>query len=159
MTCQREALLAQCGKGDRSATGNPRSGSTDGRSPGREAQPQATYIRAWDRETNPKSVGELRPHFPDSPRGPDGSGPLGPLTRRQRISTLPDTEQARHHHEAIKNQRHLEHAYRSAMSALIDVGDVREVTAKHELYRRLVRTSDHLALLAGRVWYAVLKAS
>ena len=60
---------------------------------------------------------------------------------------------------AIKNQRHLEHAYRTAMSALIDVEDVREVTAKRELYRRLVRTSDHVALVAERVWYAVLKAS
>ena len=49
MTCQREALLAQCRKGHRSASGNPRSGSTDGRSPGREPRPQATYIRAWDR--------------------------------------------------------------------------------------------------------------
>ena len=60
---------------------------------------------------------------------------------------------------AIKNQRRLEHRYRAAMSALIDVEDVREVTAKRELYRRLVRTSDHLASVAERVWYAVLKAS
>ena len=60
---------------------------------------------------------------------------------------------------AIKNQRRLEHRYRAAMSALIDVEDVREVTAKRELYRRLVRTSDHLAMVAERVWYAVLKAS
>jgi len=59
---------------------------------------------------------------------------------------------------AIKNQRRLEHRYRAAMSALIDVEDVREVTAKRELYRRLVRTSDHLANVAERVWYAVLKA-
>jgi len=60
---------------------------------------------------------------------------------------------------AIKNQRRLEHRYRAAMSALINVEDVREVTAKRELYRRLVRTSDHLANVAERVWYAVLKAS
>ncbi len=60
---------------------------------------------------------------------------------------------------AIKNQRHLEHRYRDAMSALIEVEDMREVTAKRELYRRLVRTSDHLAAVAERVWYAVLKAS
>ena len=59
---------------------------------------------------------------------------------------------------AIKNQRRLEHRYRAAMSALIDVEDLREVTAKRELYRRLVRTSDHLANVAERVWYAVLKA-
>jgi selenocysteine lyase/cysteine desulfurase len=60
---------------------------------------------------------------------------------------------------AIKNQRRLEHRYRAAMSALIDVEDVHEVTAKRELYRRLVRTSDHLANVAERVWYALLKAS
>jgi uncharacterized protein len=60
---------------------------------------------------------------------------------------------------AIKNQRRLEHRYRAAMSALIDVENMREVTAKRELYRRLVRTSDHLASVAERVWYAVLKAS
>ena len=60
---------------------------------------------------------------------------------------------------AIKNQRRLEHRYRAAMSALIDVEDLREVTAKRELYRRLVRTSDHLASVAERVWYAVLKAT
>jgi phosphate uptake regulator len=60
---------------------------------------------------------------------------------------------------AIKSQRRLEHRYRAAMSALIDVDDVREVTAKRELYRRLVRTGDHLANVAERVWYAVLKAS
>jgi uncharacterized protein Yka (UPF0111/DUF47 family) len=60
---------------------------------------------------------------------------------------------------AIKNQRHLEHTYRAAMSSLGEMEDVRTLTAKRELYRRLVRTSDHLALVAERVWYAVLKAS
>ncbi len=60
---------------------------------------------------------------------------------------------------AVKNQRRVEHAYREAMSALVDVRDVREVTAKRELYRRLVRASDHLAEVAERVWYAVLKVS
>lgn len=60
---------------------------------------------------------------------------------------------------AIRNQRRLEHIYRAAMSGLIDVGDVRDVTAKRELYRRLVRTSDHVTDVAERVWYSVLKAS
>jgi hypothetical protein len=60
---------------------------------------------------------------------------------------------------AIKNQRRLEHAHRAAMSALIDADDVREVTARRGLYRRLVRTSGHLASVAERVWYSVLKAS
>jgi hypothetical protein len=35
------------------------------------------------RETRPYSVGELCPHFPDSPGGPDGSGPPGPLVPRR----------------------------------------------------------------------------
>ena len=60
---------------------------------------------------------------------------------------------------AIRNQRRLEHIYRAAMSGLIDLSDVREVTAKRELYRRMVRTSDHLTDVAERVWYSVLKAS
>lgn len=58
---------------------------------------------------------------------------------------------------AIKQHRHLEHTYRKAMSALIDVDDLREVTARRELYRRLARTSEHLARVAERVWYSVLK--
>ncbi len=45
------------------------------------------------------------------------------------------------------------------MSALLEVDDMAEVTARRELYRRLVRTSDHLATVAERVWYAVLKRS
>ena len=45
------------------------------------------------------------------------------------------------------------------MSALSDVEDVREVTAKRELYRRLARTSEQLGHVAERVWYAVLKVS
>ena len=60
---------------------------------------------------------------------------------------------------AIKNQRRLEHTYRGAMSALLDVGDARELAARRELYRRLARTSDVLVNVAERVWYAVLKLS
>jgi hypothetical protein len=44
-------------------------------------------FRAWDGETRPWSVGELRPHFPDSPGGPDGSGPPGPLTAGRHVPT------------------------------------------------------------------------
>src|ERR1035438_3724332 len=44
-------------------------------------------FRAWDGETRPWSVGELRPHFPDSPGGPDGSGPPGPLTAGRDVTT------------------------------------------------------------------------
>jgi hypothetical protein len=44
-------------------------------------------FRAWDGETRPWSVRELRPHFPDSPGGPDGSGPPGPLTAGRHVTT------------------------------------------------------------------------
>jgi uncharacterized protein Yka (UPF0111/DUF47 family) len=58
---------------------------------------------------------------------------------------------------AVKAQRGLEHIYRAAMSALIEVEDLRVVTARRELYRRLARTGDEITVVAERVWYAVLK--
>jgi uncharacterized protein Yka (UPF0111/DUF47 family) len=60
---------------------------------------------------------------------------------------------------AAKTQSRLEKVYREAMSALVAVDDVREVSAKRELYRRLARTSDDLREVAERVWYSVLKES
>jgi uncharacterized protein Yka (UPF0111/DUF47 family) len=60
---------------------------------------------------------------------------------------------------AAKTQSRLEHVYRRAMSALIEVDDLREVAAKRELYRRLARTGDDLREVAERIWYSVLKAS
>lgn len=60
---------------------------------------------------------------------------------------------------AVKDQRHLQHTYRQAMSALVDVEDVREIAARRELYRRLARTGDDLVRVAERVWYSVLKES
>ena len=60
---------------------------------------------------------------------------------------------------AVKAHRHLEHAYRVAMSGLVEVSDIREVTARRELYRRFARTGDELARVAERIWYAVLKQS
>jgi uncharacterized protein Yka (UPF0111/DUF47 family) len=59
----------------------------------------------------------------------------------------------------VKAQRKLEREYRRAMSDLVMVDDVREVTARRELYRRLARTSDALVAVAERVWYSVLKES
>jgi Phosphate transport regulator (distant homolog of PhoU) len=58
---------------------------------------------------------------------------------------------------AVKDQRHLQHSYRVAMSALVEDQDLRKVTARRELYRRLARTGDALARVAERVWYSVLK--
>ncbi len=59
--------------------------------------------------------------------------------------------------EAIKSQRHLERVYRHAMSALLDVDDLREVMGRRELYRRLSRVSDSVVEAAERVWYSTLK--
>lgn len=58
---------------------------------------------------------------------------------------------------AVKEQRHLQHTYRDAMSALVEDEDFRQVAAKRELYRRLARAGDELVLVAERVWYSVLK--
>ena len=60
---------------------------------------------------------------------------------------------------AVKRQRDLQHSYRRAMSALIENPDLREVSARRELYRRLARCGDELVLVAERVWYSVLKES
>lgn len=58
---------------------------------------------------------------------------------------------------AVKDQRHLQHTYREAMSALIENPDLREVAGRREIYRRLARTGDELVRVAERVWYSVLK--
>jgi uncharacterized protein Yka (UPF0111/DUF47 family) len=60
---------------------------------------------------------------------------------------------------AVKCQRGLERVYRAAMSDLLELDDLRMVTARRELYRRLARGSDALIRVAERVWYAVLKES
>ena len=58
---------------------------------------------------------------------------------------------------ARTSRRDVEHVYRAAMSALVEAEDVRAVAARRELYRRLARTSDGIAEVADRVWYAILK--
>jgi hypothetical protein len=63
----------------------------------------------------------------------------------------------RHADAAIKCQRRIEHAYRPAMSALLDVSDLREVIARREIYRRLSRIGDLVHTVSERVWYAVVK--
>lgn len=60
---------------------------------------------------------------------------------------------------AVHTQRSAERVYRAAMSALIDVDDLRQVSARRELYRRLARAGDELVAVAERVWYSVLKDS
>ena len=58
---------------------------------------------------------------------------------------------------AVKSQRQLERAYRGAMSALLEVDDLREVMGRRELYRRFSRVSEELVEVAERVWYATFK--
>ena len=58
---------------------------------------------------------------------------------------------------AIKSARRVEHVYRTAMSALLEVDDVRAVMAQREVYRRLARIADHVHGVAERVWYSVMK--
>jgi uncharacterized protein Yka (UPF0111/DUF47 family) len=58
---------------------------------------------------------------------------------------------------AIKSARRVERLYRSAMSALLDVDDLREVSGRREIYRRLSRIADRVHAVAERVWYAVMK--
>jgi uncharacterized protein Yka (UPF0111/DUF47 family) len=58
---------------------------------------------------------------------------------------------------AVLQQRSLEHVYRRAMSALLEVTDIREVTGRRELYRRCARMGDGLEGVAHRIWYAVVK--
>jgi hypothetical protein len=51
----------------------------------------------------------------------------------------------------------VEHAYRVAMSALLEVADLREVMGRREAYRRLSRLADHIHTVAERIWYTVVK--
>jgi uncharacterized protein Yka (UPF0111/DUF47 family) len=70
-----------------------------------------------------------------------------------------DEDATEHADAAIKTQRRIEHAYRPAMSALLEVSDLREVIGRREVYRRLSRLGDLARAVADRVWYAVVKES
>jgi hypothetical protein len=66
------------------------SSSTTSAAGGRDLPQAWTYaVLAWDGETRPESVRELRPHFPDSPGGPDGSGPPGSFINPRRRAATP----------------------------------------------------------------------
>ncbi|HVX22148.1 MAG TPA: DUF47 family protein [Acidimicrobiales bacterium] len=58
---------------------------------------------------------------------------------------------------AVHHQRAVERTYRRAMSALLDVDEVREVMGRRELYRRCARMGDAVERVAHRIWYAVVK--
>jgi uncharacterized protein Yka (UPF0111/DUF47 family) len=58
---------------------------------------------------------------------------------------------------ALKAQRELEKIYRDAMAALLAVPDLREVTARRELYRRVARIGEVVVDIAERIWYTMVK--
>jgi uncharacterized protein Yka (UPF0111/DUF47 family) len=60
---------------------------------------------------------------------------------------------------AIKGVRRLERVYRAAMAALLDEADLREVTARRELYRRAARIAEAVEDVGERVLYSVVKES
>jgi hypothetical protein len=59
--------------------------------------------------------------------------------------------------EALRAERQIEKVYREAMAALLEVNDIRELTARRELYRRMARIGEVVVDVAERVWYAVVK--
>jgi uncharacterized protein len=59
--------------------------------------------------------------------------------------------------EALHAERRIEKVYRDAMGALLDSDDLREVTARRELYRRLARIGEVVVDVAERVWYVVVR--
>ncbi len=58
---------------------------------------------------------------------------------------------------AVQRLEAIERVYDEAMSALLDLADVRELSGRRELYRRYVRMGDAVEHTARRVWYAVVK--
>jgi uncharacterized protein len=59
--------------------------------------------------------------------------------------------------DALRAERRIEKVYRDAMASLLEVGDLREVMARRELYRRLSRIGEFVVDVGERVWYAVVK--
>jgi uncharacterized protein len=58
---------------------------------------------------------------------------------------------------AVKAERRLEKEYRAAMAGLMGVGDLGEVTARRELYRRCSQMGETAVDVAERIMYADLK--
>jgi uncharacterized protein Yka (UPF0111/DUF47 family) len=70
-----------------------------------------------------------------------------------------DDQATRASDAAVTSCRDVEHIYRTAMSDLLALDDVREVIARRELYRRFSRMADAVESVAERVWYAVVKSA
>ncbi len=64
-----------------------------------------------------------------------------------------------HADAAVATERRMEKAYRVAMRDLLEVEDLRHALALGELYRRALSAGEHLAAVAERIWYAVVKES
>jgi hypothetical protein len=60
---------------------------------------------------------------------------------------------------AVKCDRCVERVHRAAMASLLEVDDLREVTARRELYRRCSRVGETVVDVAERIQYAVVKES
>lgn len=60
---------------------------------------------------------------------------------------------------AVKAERRLEKAYRRGMAALLEVDDLRVVTARRELYRRCSRIGQTVDEVPERIIYATVKES
>ena len=58
---------------------------------------------------------------------------------------------------AVKCVRSIERVYRRAMPAVFEQVELKEALGRRELYWRLVAVSEHMRLIAERVWYAVVK--
>ena len=58
---------------------------------------------------------------------------------------------------ALRAQRRIEKVYRDAMASLVGIDDLREITSRRELYRRVARIGEVVVDVAERVWYAVVK--
>ena len=58
---------------------------------------------------------------------------------------------------ALHAERQIEKVYRDAMAALLDLDDLREMTARRELYRRVARMGEVVVEVGERIWYAVVK--
>ena len=75
--------------------------------------------------------------------------------RRSKLAP-PATEAA---DAAVKSQRNLERIYRQAAGDLLEVTDIRVVTARREFYRRISAISDDIVAVADRIWYSQVKES
>jgi uncharacterized protein Yka (UPF0111/DUF47 family) len=58
---------------------------------------------------------------------------------------------------AVTAVRQIERIYRTAMSALLEETELREVAGRRELYRRYARLGEAVEHVAHRVWYTVVK--